>query len=333
MEIGPKEAAKIRDELHNLDIGNVNDQETYYENLYYIIASGEGFSSKPYRDSRGLLTIGYGFNMDRKDDSRNEWDGVFKGLISFDDAKDGEIELTKEQARMLKRYGVANREKELAEIYAPYWNNMRLNERAILTDLYYQAPSLADSKTRLSGYMKKYYETNNPAYFDLAVTEVKLHSSHSKDPIERIGLQNRNNIRTIILDSRSCPLYSKPHDELIPENKQLEVIPGETIIPKEISDKFPKSNNLGDYYIWRTKMDGKVRPEHKDLEGRVFMREDNITHPGDDYGCRCYKQKLPIHAKIIKKEEPESERREEDFSEEIIRKHIAMESAYLRIIQ
>ncbi|MDP5110499.1 MAG: hypothetical protein NWP47_03850 [Rickettsiaceae bacterium] len=72
MEINPKEAAKLRDELHNLDIHGSDDREVYYEKLYYIIASGEGFSSKIYRDSKDILTIGYGFNMDRGNASRNE---------------------------------------------------------------------------------------------------------------------------------------------------------------------------------------------------------------------------------------------------------------------
>jgi len=70
MEINQKEAAKLRDELHNLDIHNVNDHEVYYEKLYYIIASGEGFSSKIYGDSKSILTIGYGFNMDRGNASK-----------------------------------------------------------------------------------------------------------------------------------------------------------------------------------------------------------------------------------------------------------------------
>jgi GH24 family phage-related lysozyme (muramidase) len=323
MEIGPKEAARLRDELHNLNIRNFADREIYYEKLYYIIASGEGFSSKPYRDSRGLLTIGYGFNMDRGDASRNEWDEIFKGSLSFYDAKSGKIGITKEQARMLKRYGVEKRENELAKIYDPYWDKMRLNEKAILTDLYYQRPSLAGGNSRLSKHIKDYYETNNVAYFELAVTEVQLNSSYSKNPLERIGLQNRNNIRAIILDSRSCPLYSRPHDELIPENKQIEVILGETIIPREVSAKFPESNNLGDYYIWRTCLDDKVRDAHKEFEGKVFKHEDDIKHPQEDYRCRCYKQRLPIHAKIIEKEEPKPELREEDFSGEIIRKHLA----------
>ena len=302
MEINKKEAAQLRDQLHNLNIINISDNEIYHEKLYYIIASGEGFSSKIYKDSKGKLTIGYGFNMDRGNGSRNEWNQIFKGSVSFDSAKKGDIKITKEQARMLKRYGVQIRENELAKIYNPYWNKLRANERAILTDMYYHFPKLVGKNTRFSEYLKEYYKTNNVYYLELATTEIKRHSSHSKNPLDRIGLQNRNNIRAIIFDSRDCPLYSKPYDELIPEDKQIQVIPGETIISKETSANFQESDNFGDYYIWRTSMDDKVRPAHKELEGRVFNYEDDMTHPGDDYGCRCYGQKLPIHAKIIEKE-------------------------------
>lgn len=321
MKIGPEEAARIRDELHNLDIDHFADREIYYDKLYYIIASGEGFSSSAYRDSHGLLTIGYGFNMDRGGASRNEWNEIFGGSISFDDAKSGKIDITEEQGRMLKRYGVAKREQELARIYAPYWHEMRLNERAILTDLYYQAPSLANEKTRISNHIEEYYRTGVEDYLQLAVTEVELYSSHSTDPATRIGLQNRNNIRAIILDSRKSPLYSNPKDELIPEDQKIEIILGKTVISREVSDRFPKSNNHGDYYIWRTKMDGKVRTAHQELEGKVFKYEDkNMKHPQEDYGCRCEDHRLPIHAKII--EEEKDERLEEDFSYVIIRKHI-----------
>jgi hypothetical protein len=241
--------------------------------------------------------------MDRLNASRAEWNQIFKGSLSFDSAIKGELEISKEQARMLKRYGVQIRENELAKIYHPYWNIMRANERAILTDMYYQSPKLVGKNTRFSEYLTEYYKTNNAAYLELATNEIKLNSSYSINPLERIGLQNRNNVRAIIFDSRNCPLYSKPYDKLIPEDKLLEVIPKETIIPKEISEKFPENNVLADYYIWRTRMDDKVRPEHKELEGKVFNYNYDMKRPSDDYGCRCYEQKLPIHAKIIKKED------------------------------
>jgi hypothetical protein len=60
-------------------------------------------------------------------------------------------------------------------------------------------------------------------------------------------LQNHNDIRAIILDSRNSPLYSNPHDKLIPEDKEIKVILGEAIIPKEISTKFQKTSDVDDY--------------------------------------------------------------------------------------
>lgn len=303
MRIDAQEAAKLRDKLHNLDIGNVCDNEIYYQTLYYITASGEGFKPKVYTDTNGKLTIGFGFNMDRGAASENEWNNIFKGEVSFDKAKRGEIEISREQALMLKKHGITKREIELAKIYAPYWNQMRLNERAILTDLYYQSPELAGKKTRIAKYMKEYYKTNKVTYLDLAVTEIRDHSSYAKNPLTRIGLQNRNNIREIIFDSRNSLLFSVPHDELIPKGKELEVTLGKTIISREISEKYPVSNNLGDYYIWRTRMDDKVRSGHQELEGKVFKHEDDAQYPGKDFGCRCYRENLPIHAVIIENEE------------------------------
>ena len=331
MEIGEKEAANLRNELHNLNMTNSFDHEVYYDKLLYIIASGEGFKPQIYRDTKGILTIGYGFNMDRGSASKNEWDNIFKGALSFEDAKNGEIEITKVQARALKKFGVWLREKELAKIYAPYWNKMRLNERAILTDLYYQQPKLAGSKTRFCTNLKKYYRTGNSDYFELAITEVKLHSSYSKNPIERIRLQNRNDIRAIILDSRNSSLYSNPHDELIPEDKKIKIVLGETIIPREVSAKFPKTSDLGDYYIWRTRMDDKVRSAHTKYEGRVFRHNAQMIHPSEDYNCRCYKERLPINAEIIEQKSQmlkDSTIKEDDSSEYISSIYIAPKKEY-----
>jgi hypothetical protein len=32
-----------------------------------------------------------------------------------------------------------------------------------------------------------------------------------------------------------------------------------------------------------------------------------MNHPGDEHGCRCYKEILPIHTKIIEEENMEEE--------------------------
>jgi SPP1 gp7 family putative phage head morphogenesis protein len=50
-------------------------------------------------------------------------------------------------------------------------------------------------------------------------------------------------------------------------------------------------------YKWRTQKDGRVRDDHKDLEGLVFSwdeppitnsKTDARNNPGEDFGCRCY---------------------------------------------
>ncbi|MDC0865053.1 hypothetical protein OAP56_03815, partial [Rickettsiaceae bacterium] len=106
MKIEREEAAWLRDELHNLDIGNKDDSDMYYRKLFHIIASGEDFKPRTYGDSKKIPTIGYGFNMGRGDASRKEWDAVFGDSISFDDAKSGKISITKRQAIALKRFGI-----------------------------------------------------------------------------------------------------------------------------------------------------------------------------------------------------------------------------------
>lgn len=51
-----------------------------------------------------------------------------------------------------------------------------------------------------------------------------------------------------------------------------------------------------DRYVWTTKKDGKVRPDHARLEGRIIswndppvvdLRRGRHAHPGEDYNCRC----------------------------------------------
>lgn len=43
------------------------------------------------------------------------------------------------------------------------------------------------------------------------------------------------------------------------------------------------------HYLWRTRRDGRVRPEHAANEGKIFAWDDPppTGHPGGDYGCRC----------------------------------------------
>ena len=43
-------------------------------------------------------------------------------------------------------------------------------------------------------------------------------------------------------------------------------------------------------YIWRTRGDGKVRPEHAANDGKIFAWDEppSTGHPGQEFGCRCW---------------------------------------------
>jgi hypothetical protein len=46
----------------------------------------------------------------------------------------------------------------------------------------------------------------------------------------------------------------------------------------------------GDFYIWHTMRDDKVRLDHRWLEARVMAWQNppQVGNPGHDYGCRCW---------------------------------------------
>ncbi len=75
-----------------------------------------------------------------------------------------------------------------------------------------------------------------------------------------------------MLDSTEAPFYSKPNSPLIPNNI-MKIIAGKTIVPIDIGRYSPK-DTASDYFIWRTKLDGKVRSEHLKNEGKLFLKED-----------------------------------------------------------
>ncbi len=60
----------------------------------------------------------------------------------------------------------------------------------------------------------------------------------------------------------------------------------------------------GDFYVWKTAGDDKVRSHHAAREGKIFRSDKphNGIHPGHEYGCRC--QAVPIEGEdneILKK--------------------------------
>lgn len=51
-----------------------------------------------------------------------------------------------------------------------------------------------------------------------------------------------------------------------------------------------RNSNPKNYYVWRTRQDGKARDSHAEREGKVFAWDNPPEggHPGEDYNCRCY---------------------------------------------
>lgn len=58
-----------------------------------------------------------------------------------------------------------------------------------------------------------------------------------------------------------------------------------------------KPNQPKKLYIWRSKDDDKVRPEHADRDDKIFHWNSDEIKPGEDYGCRCYAEFLDQNGK------------------------------------
>lgn len=69
------------------------------------------------------------------------------------------------------------------------------------------------------------------------------------------------------------------------------------------SDQQSKQAHPTTHYIWRTKGDDKVRPEHASREGKIFAWNDPaIQPPGTEYGYRC--TAIPYHGIVDPPIEP-----------------------------
>jgi GH24 family phage-related lysozyme (muramidase) len=96
----------------------------------------EGVRDKVYRDTRGKITIGVGFNMDR-DEARMEWNEIFGRAVSFDDVYKGDRKLTIE---------------EIERMYRGVCNKLRSNEKITIISLYFNGKSLVGKKTNFYKY-------------------------------------------------------------------------------------------------------------------------------------------------------------------------------------
>ena len=155
---------------------------------------------------------------------------------------------------------------------------------------------LVHTKTNFYTNIAKYVKTSDKKYLLNAVIEIKENSNAGKSK----GIQNRRNCEASMFDSTKAPFYSKPNSPLIPKNSFLKIIAGKTIVPIDIGRYSPKITG-SDYFIWRTKLDEKVRSEHLKNEGKIFLKEDYNNGNLADlyYNCRCIAEEVTENLYII----------------------------------
>ncbi len=299
-----------RDLLHNLDPKNPEHMEIYETTLYHYMVGREGFEHDAYDDARptgrnkvscltnilGNVTVGIGFNMDA-DGGRDAWNSFFKGGVDFDEVYKGKARLNTIQIDDFFAYNLKLRRAEIYKNYKNIYEKLRLNERLVLEDLYYNGPSLVYKESAFYKYINTYYNTGDIKYLEKAVYEVRYRSNKTKNK----GIQVRRNMQATILDSTKANIFSGPFDPRLPQAK-IKAKLGETIIPRGTEDWAKPTHS--DYYIWRTQCDKKVRESHLLLEGKIFSKDFKpvLGNPSEDYNCRCIKEILPRNIEVIKDE-------------------------------
>ena len=84
-----------------------------------------------------------------------------------------------------------------------------------------------------------------------------------------------------------------------------------------------KENPPGEFYIWRTKGDDKVRSSHAARDGEIFhcKTPHKGIHPGHAPGCRCKAQRLsPEEEKILREIKNGWENKGKEWVEEFMAK-------------
>lgn len=107
----------------------------------------EGLSLKPYKDTKGLLTIGYGRNLDGKG-------------------------ITQLEAEFMLLHDI----NEIAEFYdkaIPWWRDLAPKAQRVLIDMGMMGPNKVLGFNNMLGYLRA-------GHYDMAASEI-LHSKYAKD--------------------------------------------------------------------------------------------------------------------------------------------------------
>ncbi len=316
----------IKDSIHNLVIKKPNelDNNIFFSRTKYFIEMLEGSRNEAYIDGildpdnkrqfisaakfysldeaeqeklwdecikqtgkKPVTTVGIGANIS-KQKVRDKLDKVLgqKGLM--DKVYYGKANLTDEQIEIIFKYDIYERLIELRRIYGEAWYKLRVNERIAILSLHFNYPDLVNEKSTFREHVLKYLETSDSIYLKNAVHEVKSRSNRAKSP----GIQNRRDAEAMLLNSCDAPIYTRP-DQNSDDVKTTIANVGQTVVP--ISENTPLASDNSEYFVWRTKMDKKVRQDHVLLESKIFRRDNAPVGylPGDKHNCRCWAEKIP----------------------------------------
>ncbi len=321
-------AIVIRDSIHNfvVDESNELDNEIFRGRFQSFIQKLEGCESKAYLDGIAdpkdknrfiyaedfyalsekeqnklrathvdkngkkkpfITTVGIGANIEDKKVQAN-YDALLGEEGLLEKVYYGKIQLSDQQISKMFKYDTQTRLEELKKIYGEDWDKLRVNEKYTVLSLYFNFPGLANGKTNLRKHIKKYVETNNKIHLENAVYEVTKKSNRKQQD----GIQNRRNAEGAMLASYQCRTYTKPNEAA--DSKKITIAElDKTSIP--INSDSSELNKNEKYFIWRTKMDGKVRAEHVKFEGKIYRKDKPPTSymPGTSHNCRCTAEPVP----------------------------------------
>lgn len=244
-----------------------------------------------------IVTVGIGANINSSS-IRDKYDELLNEKGFMDRVARGEMDLSPKQSTIIFNQCIKDRVLQLKKDYGTeVWSKLRMNEKIVIIDLYFNAPSLCRKGTDFHTNIVKYTETNDEKYLRAAIYEVKHRSNRNME----VGIQNRRNAQAILLSSHECPAYTRPN-ETPDGRKATSAKLNHTIIPMSQRAESPGINSK--YFIWRTKGDGSVRAEHVILDGRVFKKDSppGGIMPGEDWGCRCKPDEVPDEVLIIDQE-------------------------------
>lgn len=207
-----KLANNIRNVVHNLDLNNKKDMQTYENERLRWFEEMEERKCTSYWDSNNVntrrRTVGIGFNMDAN--GKDDWNQAFPNnntRPNFDDIYSGKAKLTDIEINQLFDHSIKTREFRLKKQFGNDWEKLKPNERLAMEDKYFQSGSVNTLKNDL----KNYVNSDNEAYLVNAV------STLSDNQRSVNGIQNRRNYGATLLNSAKSPFYSKPSEPSLPQ--------------------------------------------------------------------------------------------------------------------